>query len=75
MFGNSNDESNFPLKLLLTNTKVSRIHKAFSNCLSAYTKLKTKFSLTGQSEAFLGSLLRPLLKTGLPIMKNILVIW
>ena len=30
--GDSNDENNFPHKLLLTNTQVSRLHKAlFSN--------------------------------------------
>ena len=29
--GNSNDETNFPRKLLLTNTQVSRIRKTFSN--------------------------------------------
>ena len=28
---NSGDETNFPHKLLLTNTKVSRIHKPFAN--------------------------------------------
>ena len=34
----SNDENNFPRKLLLTNTKVSRIRKAFANNYSANTK-------------------------------------
>ena len=29
--GNSNDEAIFPDKLLLTNTQVSRLHKAFAN--------------------------------------------
>ena len=29
VIGNSNDESNFPHKLLLTNTQTSRLHKAF----------------------------------------------
>ena len=33
--GNSNDETNFPHKLLLTNTQVSRICKAFLNGSSA----------------------------------------
>ena len=28
---NSNDEVNFPHKLLLTDTQVSKIHKAFAN--------------------------------------------
>ena len=38
-FGNSNDENNFPHKLLLTNTQVSRLHKAFANGSSANIKL------------------------------------
>ena len=28
----SKDVANFPYKLLLTNTKVLRLHKAFANC-------------------------------------------
>ena len=35
----SNDETNFPHKLLLTNTQVSKIHKALANDLTANTKL------------------------------------
>ena len=35
VFGDSNDENNFPHKLLLTNTQVSRLRKAFSNDSSA----------------------------------------
>ena len=31
--GSSNDETNFPYKLLLTNTQVSKIRKAFANGL------------------------------------------
>ena len=34
-FGNSNDETNFPHKLLLTDTQVSEIHEAFTNGSSA----------------------------------------
>ena len=33
--GDSNDETNFPHKLLLTDTKVSKIQNAFSNGSSA----------------------------------------
>ena len=29
--GDSNDENNFPHKLLLTNTQVPKLHKAFAN--------------------------------------------
>ena len=35
----SNDENNFPQKLLLTNMQVSRLHKAFANGSSANIKL------------------------------------
>ena len=37
--GDSNDENNFPHKLLLTNTQVSKIRKAFTNYFSPNTKL------------------------------------
>ena len=30
IIGDSHDENNFPHKVLLTNTQVSRLHKAFS---------------------------------------------
>ena len=37
--GDSNDENNFPHKLLLTNTQVWKLHKAFENNSSANIKL------------------------------------
>ena len=37
--GDSNDENNNPHKLLLTNTQVSRLHKAFANNSSADIKV------------------------------------
>ena len=61
----SNNENNFPHKLLLTNTQVSRLRKAVTNNSSADIKLsKTQFHKIGQSRRFLGRLLGPLLKTG-----------
>ena len=33
MIGNSEDETNFPLKLLLTNRQVANLRKAFTNYL------------------------------------------
>ena len=39
VIGNSNDETNFPHILLLTNTQVLRLRKAFANNLSANIKL------------------------------------
>ena len=38
LIGNSNDKSNFPHKLWLTNTKVSKICEAFTNGSSANIK-------------------------------------
>ena len=35
LIGNSNDETNFPHKLLLTNAQVSKIRKSFANGASA----------------------------------------
>ena len=57
-----NDENNFPHKFLLTNTQVSKLHKAFSNNYSANTKLsKMHLHKIGQLGGFLGRLLVPLL--------------
>ena len=73
MFGNSNHETNFPHKLLLTNRQVSNLSKAFANKSSTDIKLsKTQLSNIIQLGGFLGRLLRPLLKTGLPLMKNVI---
>ena len=38
LVGNSNDETNFPQKLLLTDTQISKICKAFTNGSSAKIK-------------------------------------
>ena len=68
--GDSNDEIIFPHKLLLTNTQVSRLRKTFANGSSASIKLsKTQLHKIGQSGGFLGRLVGPLLKTGLPYRK------
>ena len=67
------DETIFPHKLLLTNRQVLNLRKAFANHLSADIKLsKTQLSKMIQSEGFLGRLLGPSLKTGLPLMKNVI---
>ena len=55
--------------LLLTNAQVSKLHKAFANGSSANIKLsKTELHKTGQSVGILG----PLLKTVLPLIRNLL---
>ena len=67
------NETNFPHKLLLTNRQVSNLSKAFANHSSADIKLsKTQLSKMIQSGGFLGRLLGPLLKTGLPLISNVI---
>ena len=67
------NEANFPHQLLLTNTQVSNLRKAFANNSSANIKLsKTQLCKMIQSRGFLGRLLGPLLKTGLPLISNII---
>ena len=67
------NETNFPHNLLLTNRQVSNLRKAFANHSSADIKLsKTQLSKMIQSGGFLGRLLGPLLKAGLPLIKNVI---
>ena len=67
------NETNFPHKLLLTNREVSNLQKSFANHLSTDIKLsKTQLYKMIQSGGFLGRLLGPLLKTGLPLIKNVI---
>ena len=73
MTGNSNDETNFHHKLLLTNRQVASLPKTFANDLPTNIKLsKTQLSKKIQSGGFLGRLLGPLLKTGLSLMENVI---
>ena len=73
MVGNSNDNTNFPHELLLTNRQVENIRKAFAKNTSTDIKLsKTQLSTMIESGAFLGRLLGPLLKAGLPLMKSVI---
>ena len=73
MIGDSNDEANFPHELLLTDRQISSIRKAFSNNSSVDIKFsKTQLSKMIQSGGFLGKLLGLLLKTGLPLIKNVI---
>ena len=75
MVGNSNDNSNFPHKLLLTDKQAFR--KAFANNLSTDVKFsKTQLLKMSQSGGFLGNLLSklagPLMKVAMPLAKNVL---
>ena len=70
--GNSDDETNFPHKLLITDRQVSHLRNAFSNNSSTDIKLsKTQLSKMIQLGGFLGRLLGPLIKIGLPIIKSV----
>ena len=72
MIGSSDGKTNFPHKLLLTNRQVANLCKAFANNSSTDIKLsKTQLSKMIQSERFLGRLPSPLLKTELPLIKNV----
>ena len=71
MFGDN--ETNSPLKLLLTDRQVASLRKSFANNSSADIKLsKTQLSKMRISGGFLSRLLGPLLKTGLPLIKNVI---
>ena len=73
VIGDFSDENDFPHKLLLTNEKVSKLRKGFTNGSSANIKLsKTQWHKIGQSRGLLGSLLGPLLKTELSLIGNVL---
>ena len=76
MVSNSNDNTNFPHELLLTNTQVANIRKAFAKNTSTDIKSKTQLSKMIQSGGFLGNLLRklagPLMKVAVPLAKNVL---
>ena len=67
------NKTNFPHQLLLTNRQVANICKAFANNSSIVIKLsKTQLSKMIQSRGFLGRLLGLLLKTGLPLIENVI---
>ena len=73
MIGESNDESNSPLKLLLTNRQILNIRKAFANNASADINFsKTQLSKMVKLGGFLGRLPGPLLKTRLPLIKSVI---
>ena len=71
MIGEFNDQINFPHELLLTDRQFSSIRKAFANNSSVDIKF-SKTQLSKMIQRILGKLLGPLLKTGLPLMKNVL---
>ena len=77
MVGNSNDNTNFPHKLLLTDRQVANVPKAFSNNLPRDVKFsKTQLLKMMQSGGFLGNSLSklagPLMKVAMSLAKNVL---
>ena len=58
---------------MFPNRQVANLRKTFANNSSTDIKLsKTQLFKMKQSRGFLGRLLGPLLKTGVPLMKNII---
>ena len=65
--------NNLPHELLLTTRQKTKIRNAFNNNTSTNIKLsKAQINKIIQSGGFLGKLLGPLLKTGLPLIKNVI---
>ena len=62
MIGNSDNEANFPHKLLLTNTQVANLCKTFANHTSTDIKL-SKAQLTKMQKSGFLRFLAPLLKS------------
>ena len=75
MVGDSNDKTNFPHKLLLTDTHVLRLSKDFANYSSANIKVsKTELSKIVQSGGILGelgaALAEDMIRAGLEAVKK-----
>ena len=65
--------NDLPHELLLTTRQKTRLRNAFNNNISTDLKLsKAQISKIIQSGGFLGRLLGPLVKTGLPLIKNVI---
>ena len=62
-----------PPELLLTTRQITKLRNAFNNNMSTNLKLSgAQISKIIESGGFLGRLLGPLLKTGLPLIKNVI---
>ena len=65
--------NNLPHELLLTTRQKTKVRNAFNNNTSTDIKFsKVQINKIIQSGGFLGKLLGPLLKTGLPLIKNVI---
>ena len=65
--------NNLPHELLLTTRQKTKVRNAFNNNMSTDLKLsKAQINKIIQSGGFVSKLLGPLLKTGLPSIKNVI---
>ena len=64
--------NNLPHELLLTTREKRNIRNVFNNRSTDLKLSKAQINKIMQSGAFLGKLLGPLLKTGLPLIKNVI---
>ena len=65
--------NNLPHELLVTTRQKTKLRNSFNNNMSTDLKLsEAQISKIIQSEGFLGRLLCPLLKAGLPLIKNVI---
>ena len=71
VIGNSDDEANFPHKLLITNRQVANIREAFANHTSTDIEF-SKAQLTKMQKGRFLRFLAPLLKSGLPLLKSVI---
>ena len=71
MVGNSNNETNLPHKLLLTNRQILSLRKAFNNHTSADIKF-SKAELTKMQKGEFLRFLAPLLKPELPLLISVI---
>ena len=67
------NSNNLPRELLLTIRQTTKLRNAIESNMSTDIKLpKAQISKIIQSGGFLGKLLGPLLKTGLPLLKSVM---
>ena len=67
------NENNLPHELSLTTRQTTKLRNAIKNNMSTDIKFsKAQISKIIQSGGFLGRLFGPLLKTGLPLIKNVI---
>ena len=67
------NSDNLPHELLLTTRQTTKLRNAIENNMSTDIKLsKAQISKIIQSGGFLGKLIGPLLKTGLPSLKSVI---